>query len=71
MIVLNSLRIASLRSYFFVFAVVAAGEESELLVGMKNDGNPFVFQCIYPPLQVLNFSDSFPNFGCLLQGIQV
>lgn len=27
---------------FVVYAVVAAGEESELLVGMKNDGN-FVF----------------------------
>lgn len=50
---------------------MAAGEESELLVGMKNDGNPLVFQCIYPPFQVLNFSDSFPNFGCLIQEIQV
>lgn len=66
----SSLRIASLRSHFSVFAVVAAGEESELLVGMKNDGNPLCFSVFLLPFKCLILVIHFPILGAYYRGFK-
>lgn len=41
----------------FLFVVIAAGEESELLVGLKNDGNEIKgFGAVISPLSLLPVS---------------
>lgn len=66
----NSLRIASLRSHIFIFAVVAAGEESELLVGMKNDGSSLCFSVFILSFKCLILVMHFPISGVYYRGFK-
>lgn len=49
----------SFKISFFLYAAVAAGEESELLVGMKNEGNDLL------SASVISFLLSYWDF-CLI-----